>query len=129
MPTSIDLDNTITVTGAINPALQATNATVNGSSVDLWAPGYRDPRVLLVAGLGTRTDGSFTFSVEQSDDDSAYSALTPYSGSLAAVAATNTQRRASYQPTKRYVRAKSVSSGVTSGAVHYALMLLVPPNL
>lgn len=129
MPTSIDLDNTVTVGGAINAALQAANATVNGATVDLWAAGYRDPRVLLVAGLGTRTDGSFTFSLEQSDDDSTYSALSPYSGTLTAVAAANTIRRASYQPTKRYVRAKSVSTGVTAGAVHYALVVLVPPTL
>jgi len=126
---AIDLDTGITVTGPINPALQASSATVNGAAVDLWAAGYRDPRVLLVAGLGTRTDGSFTFSLEQSDDDSTYVALTPYSGSLAAVAAADTRRTAAYQPTKRYVRAKSVSTAVTSGAVHHAHVLLVPPSL
>lgn len=129
VPTSVDLDNTVTVTGAINPATQATNATVNGSSVDLSAAGYRDPRVLLVAGLGSRTDGSFTFSLEQSDDDSSYTALSPFSGSLAAVAAANTRRTASYVPTKRYVRAKSVSTAVTTGAIHHALVVLLPPSL
>lgn len=126
---SIDIDAGITVTGPIGPVAQASNATVNGTSVDLWAAGYRDARVMLVAGLGSRTDGSFTFSLEQSDDDSSYTALSPYTGSLAAVAAANTKRTAAYQPTKRYVRAKSVSTAVTVGAVHYAIVLLLPPAL
>lgn len=129
MPVAIDLTNTVTVTGPIGPLNQGSNATVNGSSVDLWSLGYRDPRVLLIASVGTRTDGSFTFSLEQSDDDSSYSALSPYSGDLSAVAAANTTRTAAYTPTKRYVRAKSVSTGITTGAIQGARVLVVPPTL
>ena len=120
-----DVDASIVLIRAIGPVLEDNDDTNTSATVDLHDyPGYR---VMLIAGLGTRTDGSFTFSVEQSSDDSSYTALAPTSGSVAAVAAANTIREAGYQPSKRYLQVKSVAASTTDGAVHFALLLLVPP--
>lgn len=120
-----DVDGGIVVVRALGPVLEDNDDTNRSSTIDLHDyPGYR---VMLIAGLGSRTDGSFTFSVEQSDDDSTYTALAPSSGSVAAVAAADTVREAAYTPTKRYLQVKSVAASTTDGALHFAFVLLVPP--
>lgn len=120
-----DVDGPIVVVRALGPVLEDNDDTNVSSTIDLHDyPGYR---VMLIAGLGSRTDGSFTFSVEQSDDDSTYAALAPSSGSVAAVAAADTVREAAYTPTKRYLQVKSVAASTTDGAVHFAFVLLIPP--
>jgi hypothetical protein len=125
MTVRADVDTGIVVVRALGPGLEDNDDTNTSATVDLHDyPGWR---VFLIAGLGSRTDGSFTFSVEQSSDDSSYAALAPSSGSVAAVAAADTVREACYQPTKRYLQVKSVAASTTDGAVHFALLLLVPP--
>lgn len=120
-----DVDGGIVVVRALGPVVEDNDDTNTSATIDLHDyPGYR---VMLVAGLGARTDGSFTFSMEESSDDSSYTALAPWSGSLAAVAAANTVREAAFQPTKRYLQVKSVAASTTDGAVHFAFVLLVPP--
>jgi hypothetical protein len=125
MPIRTDVDAGIVVVAALIPAVEDNDDTNVSTTIDLHDyPGYR---VMLIAGTGARTDGTFTFSVEQSSDDSTYAALTASSGSVAAVSAANTVREAGYQPTKRYLQVKSVASATTSGALQYAFVLLVPP--
>lgn len=125
MPIRPDVDGGIVVLAALVPAVEDNDDTNVSTTIDLHDyPGYR---VMLIAGLGARTDGTFTFSVEQSSDDSSYTALSPASGSVAAVSAANTFREACYSPTKRYLQVKSVASSTTSGALQYAFVLLVPP--
>lgn len=120
-----DVDAPIVVVRALGPVLEDNDDTNVSSTIDLHDyPGYR---VMLIAGLGSWTDGSFTFSVEQSADDSTYVALAPSSGSVAAVAAANTVREAAYTPSKRYLQVKSVAASTTDGALHFALVLLIPP--
>lgn len=125
MPIRADVDAGILVVRALGPVVEDNDDTNTSATIDLHDyPGYR---VFLIAGLGSRTDGSFTFSMQQSSDDSSYSALAPSSGSVAVVAAANTVRTAAYSPTKRYLQAKSVAASTDSGANHFAFVLLVPP--
>ncbi|HEX7277787.1 MAG TPA: hypothetical protein VF244_10475 [Acidimicrobiales bacterium] len=126
MPTRSALEGVSVQTGLATGSTTS-STTVNGTGVDLSAfPGWR---VMLVGFVGTRTDGTYTFSLEQSDDNSTFAAITPMAGSVAVVNASNTRRSASYTPTKRYVRAVLVSATVTSGATGTgALIVLVSPG-
>lgn len=120
-----DIDAAVSVTRALGPVSIATDTDTDSSTIDLHDyPGYR---VLLVASVGTRTDGTFTFSVRQSSDDSSYTALTAFSGSVAAVSAADTTRKAAYSPTARYLQVRCTSASTTSGALVSAYLLLVPP--
>ncbi len=127
MPVRADLPGVTVLTG-LAFGTTATSTTVNGTGVDL-AP-YGGYRVMLIGTVGTRTDGTYTFSLEQSDDNSSFAALAPAAGSVAAVSASNTRRTAQYIPTKRYVRAVLVSATVTTGATGTgALIVAVAPAL
>jgi hypothetical protein len=120
-----DIDGPIVVVRALGPVLEDADDTNTSATIDLHDyPGYR---IMLVAGVGTWTDGTFTFSVEQSDDDSSYAALAPSSGSVAAVDEADTVREAAYTPTKRYLQVKSVAASTDAGAIHFAFLLLIPP--
>lgn len=124
MPTRLDVDASVVATKALGPVSIATDTDTLSSAIDLNAyPGYR---VLLVASTGTRTDGTFVWSVVQSSDNSSYTALTPYAGSVAAVSAADTTRMASYAPTKRYIKVNLNSASTTSGALVSAYVLLIP---
>lgn len=126
MPSNLDVDGGIAVTRAITATI-ATDTDTDSSTIDLNSfPGYR---VFLIAGTGTRTDGTYTFSVRQSADDSSYAALTPTSGAVTAVSAANTTREAAYSPTQRYLKVRCTSASTTSGAIIAAYLLLVPRTL
>lgn len=121
-----DIDARVSVTKAIGPVSIATDTTTSSSAIDLSAyPGWH---VLLIGSSGTRTDGSYTFSVTESDTSGgSYSALAPFSGSVSAVAAANTTRTASYRPTKPFIKVNIASTGTTSGALLSAYVVVVPP--
>lgn len=92
-------------------------ATQTGATVD--RAGYEIATVIF--SLGTKTDGTHTPSIEESDDDSSWGAATALSGSLAALAS-NTDQRVGYTGSKRYIRAKvtitgSPSTGCAFGAI------------
>ncbi len=123
-----DLPGITVLTGIVAGSTVA-SGTVNGTGIDLqsYEPGSR---VMLIAAIGTRTDGTFTYSLEQSDDDSTYVAVTALAGSMAAISASDTRRTATYVPTKRYIRAVKVAATVTSGSTGTgALLLVVSPSM
>jgi hypothetical protein len=119
----------ITVATGIVAGSTVADGTVNGTGIDLqdYEPGSR---IMLVAGIGTRTDGTFTYTLEQSDDNSTFTAVTALAGTMTAISASNTRRTATYVPTKRYIRAVKVAASVTSGSTGtFALLLIVAPGM
>jgi hypothetical protein len=100
---------------SLNPGAKI--ATVTGTGVDLQGK-YAAEVVFLV---GTVTDGTHTPSIEESDDNSTFTAVVAaeISGSVA-VLASNTVRVLGYLGSKRYIRPKSTVAGATTGAVYGA---------
>lgn len=122
-----DIDARAVVTKVIGPAVIADDGDTLSSAVDLTAyPGWR---VLLIGALGTRTDGTFTFSVtEAATSGGEYTALTPVSGSVAAAATSDLVREASYIPTKPFIKVNVAAASTTSGAPVVAFVVLLPPS-
>ena len=112
-----DLKQTTDVKNSLAPA--ARTATANGTGVDL--ANFASAEVAFV--VGTITDGTHTPSVQESDDDSTYTAVAAADliGTLAALASTPPARRLSC--TKRYVRAVSTVSGATTGGVYAGVVV------
>lgn len=123
---TVRLDAGVTATRAIGPMLEDNDDTNTSATIDLLTAPH-GARVLLLATVGTRTDGTFTFTLEQSDNDSDYTTVSPVTGSMAAISAANTQRTAGYQPSARYVRVKCVASATTDGALISATVLTIDP--
>jgi hypothetical protein len=125
MPVRTDVDNRITA--AIGPALTtfATNTTVKGAAIDL--AGVPGARVFGLAFTGARTDGTYTFTLQENDVDvdGSPTTLAIASGSLAAIAAATTVRKFSAVPTKRFVRLIVASTAVTTGAVAGGLLMVL----
>lgn len=126
-PVRADLDADVVISRQIGPMLEDNDDTNAGTAIDLTAyPGYK---VMAICSTGARTDGTFTFSLLGSSDDGAadaYAAITPISGSMAAISAANTTREASFVPTERYIKLSCVASATTSGADIAGYLVLVP---
>lgn len=114
-----DLYSTASVLQSIKPA--AYTATVNGTGVDLL--GYESAFVVISAGV--RTDGTHTFKLEESDDNSAWNdvAAADQLGASPAVidAATDeVDYDLGYVGSKRYLRVTSTVASATTGAIYGA---------
>lgn len=122
-----DIDGIFNITRAIGPVSIATSTDTLSAAIDLTNfPGWK---VLLVAATGTYTDGSYTVTLQQSDTSGgSYADITPFSGSTAAISAANTLKTSAYQPTKLFLKVNVHSTGVTSGALVSASVILVPPT-
>ena len=98
----------------------ARTATTNGSGVDL--SGFHSATVAFV--VGTITDGTHTPSVQESDDNSAFTAVAAADliGTLAALAS-STNQRVGYRGIKRYLRAVTTVSGATTGGVYAGVVI------
>ena len=116
--TTRDLKSNIDVQTSLGP--NDYTATTNGSSADLR--GFERAVVAFV--VGTVTDGTHTPSVEESDDDSTFTAVAAADllGTLANFAS-STNQRVGYRGAKRYVRAKLTVSGATTGAEAAAVVI------
>ena len=119
-----DLKPNLDVVQALAPA--ARTATVNGTGVDLR--GY--DAAMVVFHPGTITDGTHTPSVEESDDNSTFTAVAAadLAGTLANLAS-NTIQRVGYRGVKRYIRPRVVVSGATTGGVYGAEVVRGYPAL
>ncbi|SRR5258708_29667519 len=102
------------------------NATVNGGAVDL----SQFNRAECVVIPGTWTDGTHTVKLQDSDDNSVWtdvlavdlnksSAFVPITSAPTAIV-----QKVGYIGIKRYLRAVVVSTGVTTGAIVGALIVL-----
>lgn len=114
-----DLRSNIKSESSLLPLLR--DATASGSGVDLR--GFES--AVVQAHIGTITDGNFLFSVEESDDDSTYTAVDSAdllgSFSAAASASDEAVQEVGYIGSARYIRAVvtvtgSPSTGGTVGA-------------
>jgi hypothetical protein len=116
--TTRDLTSNIDLRTSLAP--QAFTASANGASADLRS--FESAAVAFVA--GTVTDGTHTPSVEESDDDSTWTAVAAadLSGTLADLASATVQR-VGYRGAKRYLRAVLTVSGATVGAVAAAVVI------
>lgn len=114
----MDIKQTTDVVNSLTPA--ARTATANGTGVDL--SGFHSAEVAFV--VGTITDGTHTPSVQESDDNSTFTAVAAADliGTLADLASTVNQR-VGYRGTKRYLRAVSTVAGATTGGVYAAVVV------
>lgn len=122
-----DVDAQFNIVKALGPVSIATDTNTESSAIDLSAyPGWK---VLLVVSSGTRTDGSYTASIRQSDTSGgSYAELAPRSGALTAIGAADTTRKASYVPTKPFIKVRIASTSTTSGALLTAFVFVIPPG-
>jgi hypothetical protein len=127
-----DIDARLSINSSIGAQAVASSTTVHGTSVNLAAStSPHDARVMAVCSVGSRTDGTFTFALEDSADNSSFAAVTLLAGSLAAISAADTDKTASYIPVagRPYVRVSVTSTTVTSGGVVAAYTIVAPNGL
>jgi len=103
--------------------------TVTGAAVDTGVNGNNFRDVLFAVGSSTLTDGSYAFTVEESDSSgSGYAAVdsSRVLGSLPTFAATDDDTWKSFgvRPTKRYVHLVITATSATTGGKLYAVAVL-----
>lgn len=124
MPQNRDINSNVATVSSFVPLLRT--ATVTGTGVDL--AGFRSAMVLIH--VGTVTDGTHTLSLEESDDDSTYTAVasTDRSGSFTAAATAVKTQEVGYLGTKRYIRVKSTVTGSpATGGTYGAIVIKGDP--
>lgn len=121
-----DIDKQISVVTTIEPAASIT-ATTTGTSVDL--AGYRSAAVVLHCGV--HTDGTFTPTMEESDNNSDWTTVAAgdLSGSFTAVISSNDQsiQEVGYLGSKRYIRLLMTESVASAGAFFSAVVIRANP--
>ncbi|NIQ97540.1 MAG: hypothetical protein GWN87_27715 [Desulfuromonadales bacterium] len=122
-----DLKNNLDGVNSLAPA--AYTASTNGSGVDL--KGYSGAMVVFHAGTADtgNADETYTPGVEESDDNSTFSAVaaSDLEGVLANMTA-NSVQRAGYKGSKRYVRAVMTLGGTTPSINASALVVRGLPH-
>jgi len=127
---SFDLKNDVKQLLALNPQTIATSTTVVGNEIDTL--GFQS--LVFLPSIGTRTDGTFTIVVQDSDvSGSGFVDVVDdfLSGTEAAAAiiTSNTIKRVGYVGKKRYVKCSMVSTTVTSGSTSVQIVaVLGNPN-
>ena|SRR5579859_938191 len=123
----LDLYNRIGVVHDLAPA--ARTATANSTGIDRTAFEGSADALVAVLDVGAWTDGTHTFKLQDSPDNSTWTdvATTYLQGSFTAISGTGQQNKAQkvgYLGTQRYVRAVDTVSGATTGAI-YGLVWIV----
>ncbi len=106
----------------------ARTASANGTSADL--AGYGS--AVAIVEFGARTDGTHTPVLEESDDDSTFTAVAAgdLQGSFTACSSAATDdvvQRVGYLGSKRYVRVALTVAGATTGALSSAMIVRGAP--
>ncbi len=114
-----DLKSNLDVVQSLAPA--ARTADADGTGADLLGYGS----AVAVVAFGAWTDGTHTPALEESDDNSTFTAVAAadLQGSFTACAdadTDNTVQRVGYLGTKRYVRVALTVTGATTGALSAA---------
>lgn len=122
-----DLKNNLGPVQSLAPA--ARTASANGTGADLL--GFNSAMVMV--DVGAWTDGSHSFAVEESDDDSTYTAVADADliGTEPVVDAADEDNqiyKVSYIGTKRYIRAAVTVATATTGAVYGASIVRGHPH-
>lgn len=125
--TRADVNTNVAVVTSIQPQSTAT-AAVNGTSVDMR--NYPGHRVLAVGVVGNWTDGSLLFAVEDSADNSEFTAMTPVSGAFAAIAEDNVVQEVAVVPVagRPYLRMVTSEASAISTALPFSgVFVIIPP--
>lgn len=121
------LSNHSLVASSLPVAAIATDTTTNGTGL-AWGA-YRSVMVVIFG--GAITDGTFVFEVQDSDDDSSYTAVADayLEGTEPTLISTsdNNLTVIGYKGTRKYVRVSVTSTGTTSGGVVSALIICANP--
>lgn len=114
MPTSRDLKNRGSVAVALTAISVTSNTTRNGS----WIDASTLASLTFIYSGGSVTDGTYTFSLSESDDQTTVTAVASDRtiGSLTVLTAGNLINSVGVHPTKRYVRINMVSTSTSTGA-------------
>lgn len=113
-------------------ATRSAAATVNGTTVDTQQDRQRFRVATVLVHAGTITDGTHTIEVQESADDSTWTAVPDdrLQGSEPAIGSTDDD--AVYEigviPIERYLRVSVTTAGATSGGTFGAVVLLGQPN-
>jgi len=123
---SFDLKNDVKQLLALNPQTIATSTTVVGNEIDTF--GFQS--LIFLPSIGTRTDGTFTIVVQDSDvSGSGFVDVVDdfLSGTEAAAAiiTSNTIKKLGYVGKKRYVKCSMVSTTVTSGSTSVQIVAVL----
>ncbi|WP_327587046.1 hypothetical protein OHA25_08545 [Nonomuraea sp. NBC_00507] len=123
-----DIVNDISAVTSLPPASRTANATVNGTGVDL----ANVNAAAIIVTTGTITDGSHAITIEDSADNSNWTAVAADEriGNLPTVVAAddNTAFKFGYKGARRYLRVSVTTSGSTSGGVFGAVVVRGKPR-
>lgn len=102
----------------------ARTASANGSSADRKF----NESAIVVLNVGVWTDGTFTFALQESDDDTTFTAVSAsqIQGALPVVSdatTNNTSFHIGYLGNKRYLRLAVTAAGTTTGAIFGATII------
>lgn len=119
-----DQANEISVVESVRPAV--INATVSGQSINLGSPLFRS--VTLVVNVGTVTDGTHLFTLEESDTgvfggEQNTVAAADLIGAFPANLTTNTPVKVGYAGVKQFLRAKTTVTPGATGAAYGATFI------
>jgi len=105
--------------------LRTANATVDGDAIDR---GSSNAGVTYAVHSGLVTDGTWTFSIRESDDNSTYTDSSATSSEMGTCVFISTDDDATkeigYKGAKRYVKIRVISTGSTTGALLGATAIL-----
>ncbi len=107
-------DLSVVLSGASQ--LKSISGNDSGTGLDFLQADGRCQAAIGVGALGG-TSPTVTFVIEESDDNSTFTAVTNLVGSLATFSTQNTSRIVSFDRTKRYVRTRVTTGGTSPTAV------------
>lgn len=115
------------VVASLPIALIDADDTTDGAGM-AWSGVNRS--VMAVIWSGTVTDGTFTFELQDSDDDVTYAAVGDayLEGAEPALTASDTVVLVGYKGTRKYLRVSVTSTDTTSGGIVGALIVASNPN-
>lgn len=120
----------VTARASLHP--QARTATANGSSVDRNVGADMHRTAMVVVHTGTMTDGTHTISVEDSPDDTTFTAVADQylQGTEPAIVAADDNKLffVGYIGEKRYLRVVTTVASATTGGIYGAAILLGEPR-
>lgn len=126
-----DAYSNLLVKNTLTPA--ARTASVNGTSVDRAEDSSMFQDALVVIAVGTVTDGTHTFEVQHSDDNSSWAAVADadLQGAEPVVITTNdeTVYEIGYKGLKRYLRVATTVATATTGGLYGASVVLANPRV
>lgn len=121
------LYNNVDVLASLHPAAR-TDGTVNGTGVDRHTSAQNYRTAMVVIHSGAITDGTHTFEVQDSADNSTFAAVAAayLQGTEPALVAAddNEIHVIGYTGSQRYLRVVCVTTGATSGGICGAVIAL-----